>query len=99
VVKTISRGLLEKLILIQNTNFGFCVFVVGLLAGLNFTIGTELELVVYQALNYAVHIQDVDSFYTKGVSQLHASRRKLYYLRCGNGAKNTQLNTILGCKG
>ena len=68
--KTKSRGVLKKLKLAYDADCGFCEFAVGWLASLNFTPGTELELVAYQDPNLLERIPEVDVSHSNGGVQL-----------------------------
>ena len=61
---------MEKLKLAYDADCGFCEFTVGWLAGLNFTIGTGLELVAYQDTNLLERIPGVDISHSDGGVQL-----------------------------
>ena len=60
----------KKLKLAYDADCGFCEFTAGWLAGLNFTIGTDLELIAYQDPNLLERIPGVDVSHSDGGVQL-----------------------------
>ena len=62
--------MLEKLNLANDADCGFCDFTFGWLTGVNFTQGTESEIVAYQAPNLMERIPGLDVSHSGGGVQL-----------------------------
>jgi len=82
----------KKLKLAYDADCGFCEFTAGWLAGLNFTQGTELELVAYQAPNLLERIPGVDVSHSDGGVQLRLEDGRII---CDAAAVGEILNCTL----